>query len=236
MCPECGPVDPLRLRRLSKLPGLLSEKDLQIIPPIVKQKVIPILGVLALVVGVWLTVNNRQPTRDIALVSNADTPPFDSNLPVARANSPTPTVESTPPPTIVRFPTGTDLDSPSRVGGRGWLRISNGTTDDAIAKLVDSSTGKTCRRVYIRAGDAFKIARIGSGNYVLKFSLGSDYDKDSGKFLRDPSFSKFDDMLDFTVQRTGSGIEWFNHEVTLNPVLGGTARTSKISADEFDEH
>ena len=122
------------------------------------------------------------------------------------------------------------------MGGHGSLRISNGTSSDAIAKLVDTSTNKTCRLVYIQASTVGTISSIGSGNYTLKFSLGSEYAKDSGKFLYSQSFSKFDEILDFSVSRTNDGIRWMDYEVTLNPVVGGTARTSSISAADFEDH
>jgi len=69
----------------------------------------------------------------------------------------------------------------------------------------------------------------------LKFSLGSGYDSNSGKFLYSQSFSKFDDILDFQELRTRGGIEWKEYEVTLNPVAYGNAQTSSISAADFED-
>lgn len=140
----------------------------------------------------------------------------------------------TPSPETIRYETGTNLIRPEKTGGRSKLRISNGTTSDAIAKLVDTSSGRTVRLVYIQAGSVANVSAIASGFYTLKFSLGSEYDKENGKFLNSQSFSKFDDTLDCTVTKTSSGLTWTDHEVTLNPVLGGTARTSSISAADFE--
>ena len=262
LCPECGPVDPARLRRLSRLPRLLFDKEIQVIPQFVKEKVIPVLGLIALSIGIWLTATSKHQNEAVVVANTSTTESYPtpvvpaaspiSSLPTAQnkstpqtiqlASIPSPAApnsnspESTPPPpTTVRYPTGTNLEPPSKLSGKGWLRISNGTGDDAIAKLVESTTGKTCRRVYIQAGDTTKIERIGSGTYILKFSLGSGYDSSEGRFTGHASFSKFDEILDYTVQRNGNGVEWFNHEVTLNPVVGGTARTSSISAEDFND-
>ena len=115
------------------------------------------------------------------------------------------------------------------------MRISNGTTSDAVAKLVDSATNKTRRLVYIQASSDGTISGIEEGDYILKFSLGMDYDKNGGRFLNSQSYSKFDDILDFQEYRTDEGIKWKEFEVTLNPIIGGNAQTSSISALDFED-
>ncbi len=278
LCPQCKvPVDPIRLRRISKLPALFFARDFEVIPAFVTRKLIPVLGLIALIVGLSLTFVN-WPKGNATMSANTSTPPStesksngmlasvpsnsvsepsnNANLTasVLPANSqaatiPTNTstnatyqetanvaVSSTPIPPTVRYSTGTNLIRPSSVGGHGSLKISNGTSSDAVAKLVDIATNKTCRLVFIQSSTVDTINNISSGNYTLKFSLGSDYDKESGKFLYGQSFSKFDEILDFSVSRTAGGIQWMDYEVTLNPVLGGTARTSSISAADFEDH
>ena len=115
------------------------------------------------------------------------------------------------------------------------MRISNGTSSDAIAKLVDSATNKTRRLVYIQAFSDGTISGIEAGDYILKFSLGTGYEKNGGRFLYSQSFSKFDDVLDFQEYKTDDGIRWKEFEVTLNPVTGGNAQTSPISAADFED-
>jgi hypothetical protein len=143
---------------------------------------------------------------------------------------------TTPTPDIVRYQTGANLFRSDSGGGRGSLRISNGTESDAVAKLVDSTTGKTYRLVYVRASSVANVGSIGSGSYLLKFSLGFDFDKSSGKFLRAQSFTKFDEIMNFVETRNGNEVRWNDHEVTLNPVIGGNARTSRISESEFEDY
>lgn len=285
LCPVCKTaVDPVRLRRIIKLPSILTTKDINIVPAFFKTTIIPILGLLALVVGVSLTYWNWRKTpaameQDISSSGNSNidarqaTPPGVSNTLTNIVNSidpisvPSPTgsqSNSSSPPTAnvnilkppdeliaqsqnaiasaaptatpVEFETGTNLIRPQNVGGRARLQISNGTAFDAVAKLVDVSTNKTARLVYIRAATEGTISQIRSGKYILKFSLGSGYDKDSGKFTDNQSFSKFDEIMDFQEYREGRRTSWSDGKVTLNPVVGGKAKTSSISADDFEDH
>ncbi|MGB9178408.1 MAG: hypothetical protein WCB68_04100, partial [Pyrinomonadaceae bacterium] len=163
---------------------------------------------------------------------NASATPFTFTL---SSPSEIPSPSATPLPETVRYPTGTNLIRPRSIGGRGVLRISNGTSSDAIAKLVDSATNKTRRLVYIQASSNGTISGIETGDYILKFSLGTGYVKDEGRFLYSQSYSKFDDILDFREYRTDDGIRYSIFEVTLNPVIGGNAQTSPISAADFED-
>ncbi len=107
---------------------------------------------------------------------------------------------------------------------------------DAIAKLVDSYTDKTVRLVYIQASSVATIRNIQQGNYVLKFSLGTGYDRSAGKFTKAQSFSRFDEILVFYETRVGNSIRWKDFEVTLNPIVGGNASTTPISEADFEDH
>lgn len=122
---------------------------------------------------------------------------------------------------------------PLSANGRGVLHISNGTAFDAIAKLVDADTNSTVRLVYVQANSDGEIANISSGDYLVKFALGTGYNRDSGRFLYSQSFAKFVETFDFHQYRTSDGIQWTNYDISLHPVVGGTARTSSISASEF---
>ncbi|HMJ07450.1 MAG TPA: DUF6804 family protein [Pyrinomonadaceae bacterium] len=281
-CPICKKVvDPLRLRRLAKMPSLLFITGKKPFPSTLRT-IVPFLGVLALVVGTsvtvmnWHKVPNTEPERSTTasnMASNASTPNLSTEVPLAEPAPSTASRRSTntsngvntfqelsretnqipenelpgenlvekdlptvtPSPYLVRYDSGTDLIRPQNVGGRGSLQISNGTNSDAIAKLVDSNTNKTCRLIYVKASTVATIKSIKSGNYILKFSLGTDYDKANSRFLSSQAFSKFDDILDFSETRVRNEIRWNDHDVTLNPVIGGNARTSKISADDFED-
>lgn len=138
-------------------------------------------------------------------------------------------------PEIVRYATGKNLITPQNTGGRGTLLISNGTSSDAIAKLVDVETNKTIRLTYIQANSDLTVKNIRVGNYVLKFSLGNGYIPDSGKFQYSQSYSRFDEVLNFEEHREGDRLVWANFSVTLNKVLYGNAKTSSIDESDFED-
>ncbi len=123
---------------------------------------------------------------------------------------------------------------PLSATGRGVLNISNGTNYDAITKLVDANTDTTVRLVYIQANSSGEIRSISSGDYFIKFALGNGYNRDTGRFLYAQSFAKFVESFNFAEYETSDGyIRWRNYDISLNPVLGGTARSRSISASEF---
>lgn len=145
-------------------------------------------------------------------------------------------VNSTPIPAnvkITRPKNGETLFIASGSKGYGSLFIENNTETDAIAKLVDLSSGKTYQQVFIQSRSRFEIKGVKSGNYNLMFSLGKNYSPDAKKFLTNESFEKFDETLDFTARRNGGRIEWMNYNASLGKTVGGNARTSPISAADF---
>lgn len=275
ICPLCkAPVDPTRLRRIIKRFSLLFSNS-----TFIKNRVIPASGILALVIGVTLTVvylrlrnvetistnATSQPSPAVAVATpinalNPNAPSVRPSPTTSPTNSPTPlnspeeatsatpftfsssvpsevlSPSATPTPETVRYATGTNLMRPRSLNGRGVLKISNGTSSDAIAKLVDSKTNKTVRKVYIQAYSDAEIGSIGIGDYILKFALGTGYDKDNERFLYAQSFSKFDELFDFREYETNEDVKWRNFAVSLNPVVGGNAQTSRISAADFEDH
>ncbi len=175
-----------------------------------------------------LTLKSTSPTpqpTSTRVANNGSTSPFEF--------FPDPTPAPTAPPETIRYPTGTNLMRPLSANGRGALHISNGTGFDAIAKLVDVGTNLTVRLVYIQANTDGEITSISSGDYSVKFALGTGYNRDSGHFLYGQSFAKFDETFDFHQYRTSEGVEWTDYNISLHGVVGGTARTSRISASEF---
>lgn len=244
--------------------------------PFLKNIVIPTAGILALLVGIILTVNsvreqkntqsnNSNSTPSVASVTKSSNSPIvgntdtlnknqkasnnsnksveitqtnSSNQPINTAvTQNTNSIQETPSPTLetVRYATGKNLIVPQNTGGRGTLLVTNGTSSDAIAKLVDVKTNKTIRLTYIQANSDFTLKNIRIGNYILKFSLGNGYIPDTGKFQSSQSFSRFDETLNYDERREGNRIVWSNYSVTLNKVLYGNARTSSIDEGDFED-
>jgi hypothetical protein len=143
------------------------------------------------------------------------------------------TVKETPTPQISRPKNGAVLTKGAKASGWGRLSIINDLDKDAIAKLVDTVSGKTYREVYIRSRSKHLITGIRPGDYYLLFSTGRDFAPSIGKFQTGPEYSKFDSTLNFAESRNQYGVGFRQYEVTLNPVAYGTATTSKISEGEF---
>ena len=52
-------------------------------------------------------------------------------------------------------------------------------------------------------------------------------------FGKNCSFSRFEDPMKFRTTRDARGIYWQNFRITLQPVVGGTARTGDVDPDDF---
>jgi len=121
--------------------------------------------------------------------------------------------------------------------GLGELTIKNGTNNDAIVKLVPSIISKSALTIYVRRNSNFTIKKIRDGNYKLYFVVGRHYDEDSLIFLQNCSFAVFEEVFRFstTEYRIGDSLKtgYSVYEITLHPVIGGTARTYAITKKEF---
>jgi hypothetical protein len=144
-----------------------------------------------------------------------------------------PTVEPSPSRPPASLPNGTNIIPPQDLQGRGKLKIANGTTYDAAVKLVDSVSGKTQHFVYVQAKQEVTLKNISPCTCILKFNLGSDWNKTTQKFLQNRSFSKFGNPLDFKEVKKETGVEWMDYTVTLHPVPHGSARTTPIGESDF---
>lgn len=135
---------------------------------------------------------------------------------------------------------GTIIDSVSLyLNGLGEISIDNGTSMDALAKLVRNYPHKSVYTVYIKAKSIYKMTEISDGFYDLYFAHGQDWDTVNKKFLINVSYSKFEDGFDFVTQNEylsdGISTEYTTFEITLHSVLGGSAETDRVSEKEFNQ-
>ncbi|MDH7475831.1 MAG: hypothetical protein QHJ74_17870, partial [Anaerolineae bacterium] len=70
---------------------------------------------------------------------------------------------------------------------------------------------------------------IPDGGYKLFFALGEDWDDATGRFTRRVRYSVFEDTFSYVTTLTTATI-W---QVTLHPVVGGTAATEEVDPGEF---
>lgn len=199
-----------------------------------------ILGAVGLCVFSSLVSNNTGTSKNTNAVSsstlsNTSTTKNIGDGTKARVTpSATLTPTPTPTPKTERPETGAIMSRGSGGRGLGTLTISNGTSSDAIAKLVNLSTGKSHREIYVRANSSATLSGIAPGEYELLFSMGREYAPSIRKFLRDAEYSKFDQTFYFQETRDAYGINYKTFRVTLDKVAYGTATTSTIDESSFD--
>lgn len=135
------------------------------------------------------------------------------------------------PANIVSLPTGTVIKRlPSYLQGDGTLEIDNGTSQDAVAKLITGGT--SVYTVYIKANSNYTIKNISDGTYWLAFASGINWDSNTKKFTHSVGFSSFQDTFDFETTDT----QYTGYSITLNPVAGGTARTDTVNGEQFNAY
>jgi hypothetical protein len=190
------------------------------------------LVVLAIVLA-WLVLRlpNREPVTE------------DKSTDRAPTSSPSPPIvppqpEHTPARVAAALSTGTWIMKPRGAGGHGVLRIQNGSDLDSAVKLV---TSPIPRRLvwflYIRAHEEKEINGIGAGSYLLRFTLGQDWDSETQKFLQKAWFYQAGRQLDFEeIEPTeGERGQYTELTVTLHEMVGGNLPRVDISEALFNE-
>jgi len=132
----------------------------------------------------------------------------------------------------VSLPTGTQITPPLGTG-YSQLTVRNGNPVDAVVKLVDTASGQTLRFVYVQANEDITLDDLSPCTCDLRFATGIDWDAEQQTFRRNVSRLAFTEPLRFVVQRDASSETWTTVEVTLHPVLGGTAQAETLDEDEF---
>ena len=117
--------------------------------------------------------------------------------------------------------------------GRGELTIANGGSGDAVVTL--SKGRKATVSVYVRKNKKHTVKGVPDGTYTVFFTGGNAWDDTTRAFGRDCAFQRFDDSMTFRTIRTATQIRWSRWSITLQRVVGGTARTSDVDPNDFPE-
>jgi hypothetical protein len=186
------------------------------------------IGSLSVLVGIGLLVFFGR-----IFLGGSQSPPISS----APVTSQPKTVPNRPIviPKNRSLPSSTVLVSPAK-RGRGSLKVSNGTGSDAYIKLVDPLSRKLVAAFYVKSSSAFKLKKVPDGTYQVLFVLGEDWDSKTRSFTGSKSFAKFDRSLSFTTTQSANRIQYRVFELTLNPVVGGDATTSRVGEQEFTRY
>jgi len=142
----------------------------------------------------------------------------------------------TPAPIIKRiFPqpmTGTIIKGSPMNGGYGEFTINNKNGgSDAVATLTYAGQKKSLISVYIRKGTSYTIQNIWDGDYELYTVMGENWNPESRKFENYSRYTRFEDTIPFVTTAT----HYKTWEVTLYPVVGGTAETEVVSQNDFPD-
>lgn len=121
--------------------------------------------------------------------------------------------------------------------GAGILTIRNGTESDALVKVVSLSGPKLWQKVVVPVGGQRKIEGVPNGHFLILFALADSIDVATGELNGNPRASKFEKSLAYTTSSKLEGQSIIttttSYSLTLHPVVGGNAKTEKISVDEF---
>ncbi|MFD0275432.1 hypothetical protein ACFVHB_16215 [Kitasatospora sp. NPDC127111] len=115
-----------------------------------------------------------------------------------------------------------------RLRGHGVLNVDNGGSADAVVSLAKD--GKSIHSIYVGKGKKASIEGIEDGTYEVFFSGGVDWDATLKAFTQNCDFSKFDDTMAYETGRT-----YTSWSITLQPTVGGNAKTSDVDEDKFPQ-
>ena len=96
-----------------------------------------------------------------------------------------------------------------------------------------SRDGEATAVVFVHEGDEATLTGIVPGTYDIQFSLGIGYNPETRRFVRNDRFHEFDEPTTYTKVRDARGTSYGVLRVTLDPVVGGNARTETIDEGAF---
>jgi hypothetical protein len=82
--------------------------------------------------------------------------------------------------------------------------------------------------VYVRGKSDYTVAGVAAGTYRIYYATGANWNPERKGFLNDCAFNRFDDTFPF---RSPPAISTW--EITMTPVTGGNASTSKVDPGAF---
>lgn len=121
-----------------------------------------------------------------------------------------------------------------------YFDIQIGTGCDVAVKIVDASTDKSIRYVFVPENTTENIQMIPQGKYYLKLAYGNDwmeFDNGdgtlSGKFTRNVSYDKSIDIFDFGKKNSSSIVSYVLQINIENRQFHNNFETVSISEADF---
>lgn len=117
--------------------------------------------------------------------------------------------------------------------GLGKLHIKNGTNYPGVGVLIDTSTRRPFRAMYVHASSTATMLRVNPGTYRLQFALGQTWLEGEGRFCRTTGVSELERPLEFAEVSRPDGILYDVIEVTFHKMEGGNAPTRDLPLEAF---
>jgi hypothetical protein len=118
----------------------------------------------------------------------------------------------------------------------GALTVSNGTNRDAFVKLIEPNSGILLAGFFVKSNSSYTLEQIPDGTYRVLFALGQGWNPNTQVFTKNKQFAKFNKPLAYTTTQLSNSIQYKVFKITLHPVVGGQARTSGVSEQEFNRY
>ncbi len=142
-------------------------------------------------------------------------------------------------PTDDRLTSGSLLvDRLQNYSGKGKLTLDNGLAEDAYVKLVWN--GKLVAAFYVRSHEKFTYSTIPDGTFSVLYCTGYGWDGTARNFTRGRHARRYDEPIGYATrqERDSTGITTYTDTVTLtlHKVIGGNAKASDTSIEDFDRY
>jgi len=130
---------------------------------------------------------------------------------------------------------------PGVSGGNSVVTVDNGTSSDALVRLVGiRNVERNVRNFYIPSGERFPAKRVPPGTYVLRAAFGKDWNPANRRFNYDRSFLEseaFEVTERHWTEPTEEGYiertRTTDLSITLHKVLFGNFQTHQLSEEQF---
>ena len=199
----------------------------------------PLPALVACLLGAVLALSGCGGSTPTDAGSGTSGAPVFSAVPAPASAGPAPSILPVTPPPSVEVDTGPGPSGPRPANGavitkrgksgRGELSIENGTDLDALVTL--SLGGKAARAVYVRSSSSTELQGIADGTYDIFVAQGDGWNKDLRRFTESPDYAKFEEPAPFQTVRESDAIRYTRLSITLQPVVGGDARTVPVDPE-----
>jgi len=123
------------------------------------------------------------------------------------------------------------------------LIITVGNNASVAVKMIDISTKRCIRYVFINKNTTYTIKNIPEGKYYLKIAYGEDWSimegqsNCTGRFSRNPLFEKGDEILDYNLVHSRDGFQVPSFSLKLDVIMAedkiNSFNTDKINETDF---